>query len=334
MRHFFFPSADSSIYSQYPSLSSGLDEILEVGKTENGVYSARSLIQFDVSQFSSFPISASYELKLTLAKGDRLKKNQLVWAFPVSESWDEGQGYFYQNVYQEPDGTTWISRTSGSSWSVTGSTFLASAVSGTISNSGDLSLDITLFVRDWISGSYPNNGLVLKFNDDDEQDTRNRGRLYFFSKDTHTIFSPILVAKWMDQTVSPGPEATLAPESNIAVTPFNLRPKYKQNETVRVDLSVREQYPQRTWTNYFNANSGSLMYLPTSSFFSIIDAQSNTSIIPFDDYSRINVDASGSFIKFKTQCMFPNRYYKVIFKTINDNYEQIFDNNYIFSISQ
>ena len=118
MRRFFFPTQDVSIYQALPNRQAGLDEILEIGK--NGFDASisgavRSLVQFDMNAVSAslgnaIALTSAFEVKLFLAHADRLKLNQEVLMYPVSSSWVEGSGYFYQEAIQSSDGATWLSR--------------------------------------------------------------------------------------------------------------------------------------------------------------------------------------------------------------------------------
>ncbi len=350
MRRFYNPIKDASIYSEFPQKNSGLDEILEVGKSLDGLNSIRSLIQFDINAISAsiqsgiIPPSASFDLKLYLARADDLQYGQTIELHPVSQSWVEGTGYFYQNSnvpftssrnptggYFENDGVTWKNRFSASIWNNSGSDFVTLSSSVTLAQPvTDVLVDVTSIIGSMISGTYVG-GLVLKFPDADELNNRIIGDTRFFSRNTHTIYAPILVAKWNDQVYVTGSISASDIPSELSVLPRNLRPHYIINESVRVDLSVRDQYPIKTFDTTFSAFAGN-QRLPSSSYFSIIDQQSNTTIIPFDDYSRVNSDGSGSYVNFRIEGVSPGRYYKLIIKVVDGGYEQIFDNAHIFTV--
>ncbi len=341
MRRFFFPLQDASIYQQQPNTQAGLDEILDVGKSQFGQYIIRSLLQFDLSSVSSsitsvvsssIPFSASFDLKLFLANAELLKLSQSVYLYPLSSSWEEGQGYLYQEPYTETDGTTWLQRSTGSLWVNTGSDFVLSPASFQNSEKpiGDLTFDVTAFIQSWLSGTLPNNGFLIKFPDADEQDITNAGKMSFFSGDTHTVFLPTLIAKWNDSTYSTG-SLTAAPTTGLSVYPANLRRTYKQSEIVRIDVVARPQYPLKTFTNQFTLYD--TQYLPSSSYYSVVDAQSKETVIPFDSCSIISVDTNSNFFNMAIERMFPGRYYKLMFKVITDGYEYIFDEDYVFTVA-
>ena len=351
MRLIFFPTQDSSIYEEFDWRNAGHDEILEVGKAESGQFNIRSLIQFDIISLSSsisdgtIPNNALFDLKLFVARTDDLQIGQNINIHEVSRSWVEGSGYFYQNTnipytssrspdggFFEDDGVTWKNRQSASLWSTTGSEFYTGSVlSGTIADPVvDMIFDISQFIRDMVSGTISNNGFVLKFPSSDELNLTVNGNIKFFSRQTHTIYLPQLIAKWDDQQYITGSISGSSP-SDTSIVPRNVQPKYKLSEIVRVDLSVRNKYPLKTFDTVFTAWTGN-QRLPSSSYFSIIDVQSNTTIIPFDQYSKISSDGSGSYFNFRVDGMYPGRFYKMMFKIIDQDYTKIYDSNNIFSV--
>jgi hypothetical protein len=330
MRYLFFPVKDASVYEAAPETNTGLDEILEVGKTDDGRKIVRSLLQFDLAN-SVVPLSASYDLVMYLANADRLKDAQGVVVCPLSQSWEEGTGYYYQTNKTSDDGATWTQNISGSSWasgSAGGSTINLFASNSIDIANGLVSVDVTALVVAWLSGS-ANNGLMVRFPTAAEADDTNQGNVKFFSNETHTIFKPMLVARWNDQFYVTGSQPW--PTSSLTVIPSTLAPVYRSNEVVRVDLAVREKYPVKTFVTSSLLYSGD-HYLPSSSYFSIVDEQSGTTLIPFGDDSRIHTSANTSYFTFRVQNMYPRRYYRVLIKVDHDGYSEVFDNNSIFTV--
>lgn len=331
MRVIFFPVQDASIYSEFEDKNTGLDEILEVGKTNHGVYSARSLIQFDLSG-SSLPINAEFDLVLRIANAEQLKTNQRIEICQLSQSWEEGTGYFHQTILQTEDGVTWTQRNSGSFWdsgSQGGSTtglFTTSSFSKPIS---DITVNVTEIVRSWISESVSNTGFLIRFPTTDEADGTVTGNVKFFSRDTHTIYQPTLVAKWDDQTYVTG--SSPWPSSGLTVIPSTLKPSYFQNEVVRVNLAVRELYPLKTFATTASIYSGN-NYLPSSSYFSIVDEQAGVAVIPFSNETKVHTNGNQSYVSFRVQNMYPQRFYRMLIKVIHDGLEEVFDSNAIFTI--
>ena len=110
-----FPNKDASIYSRYPSLNAGRDEILEIsvknntsiaGTSDNVGSTAlddirRTLISFsdtDISTIKSFNSSSfSANLRLFLASAENLSQDYSVECYPVTQSWVMGTGKFNDN---------------------------------------------------------------------------------------------------------------------------------------------------------------------------------------------------------------------------------------------
>ncbi len=338
MRRFYFPIKDTTIYEEFPSREAGLDEILEFGKTLQGTKACRALVDFNISDISSSIMNgiispnSVFDLEFIIANSSNLLTDQIIYVYPLSQSWREGQGYFYQNILEESQGSTWRYRYSGSLWAISGSsytsgTFSSGSVDTTISK---ITFNITDLVVNWISGAFSNNGTVIKFSNADEADNTNQGNIKVFSRNTHTVFSPSLIVKWDDSVRNTG-SFTSASDYGLIAYPSNLRPSYKLNEMVRVDVTARVQYPTKTFSSTFAEWSNS--YLPSSSYYSIIDVQSNETIIPFDEYSKLSIDSNGNYFKFKIEKMYPRRFYKILLKIDTaSGYNYIFDNNYYFKV--
>ena len=109
MRNILTASKDTTIYKVYPTNNAGLDEILEIGKLVNTdevepsfvSASARSLLYFSLPTTASVSADANYYLNLRLANATDISRGQTVLVYAVSRSWDEGSGYFYQNIHVE-----------------------------------------------------------------------------------------------------------------------------------------------------------------------------------------------------------------------------------------
>lgn len=345
MRQFFVPTQDSTILSNQPNQNTGVDEILSVGKSSPQTGSIRSLIQFDINTITNLinngniPIAVSFDLQLYIANASLLNIHQEVDVFMISTSWDEGVGYIYQNVTQTLNGATWISNRTGSVWSNQGGDYISSSIAtssiSTYPGPMDITFDVTFEVLQWISGSVPNNGFILKFPDSDENDFSNQGSVQIFSKDTHTIYRPLLIAKWDDSQFVTGSVcnglAGPAPTDNLIAIPFGLHDKYRVGETAKVNIVAREQYPLKQFDTVYTAWQGN-SYLPTSSYFSIVDEQANLTIVPFDEYSKISTGPSGSYFFFRVENMYPRRYYKVLIRVDNGGAVQVFDNSNIFTV--
>src|ERR1017187_10428211 len=96
-----FPKQDNTIYTEYPTLNSGIDAILDLSKSQssnNPSYSATSrfLMEFDQDEIQEYitdligSSSISASLGLYLADASSIPVNYSVEVFALSESWDQG----------------------------------------------------------------------------------------------------------------------------------------------------------------------------------------------------------------------------------------------------
>lgn len=343
MKKFIIPSKDTTIYQAFKTNNAGLDEILEIGKVVDLTLvdptynsgSARALLYFDLPTTASVSTGSNYFLNLRLANATDVKRNQIIQVYSISQSWDEGSGYFYQNVQNSNDGATWNQATTSVSWSNAGGSFITSSTSASITLSTyplqDLRIDVTDILRPIVSQSRQNTfyGLLLKFPNADEIDNDNQGNIKVFSAQTHTIHQPTLEIAWDNQVFNTSSLSKI-PSLNVKITPNNLKESYTKGDVVKVTLNVRDEYPTKAFDSTLRYKSK--YYLPSSSYFSIVDVQSNTTIIDFDNYSKINCDTSGSYFVLDTSPLYTGRFYTVKLKVESDEYSKVINTDTLFKI--
>jgi len=194
----------------------------------------RALVKFDISAISSSVASGdipnpSFKLKLDVAREQNLPIPYTIYALPISQSWEMGRGYFFDGG--DIDGTSWTYKNykSGSRWyPITssrtniidfithpeqatesfargGGTWYSQYISSQSFNyqTSDISMDVSSIVNGWISGSIPNEGIIL-LSSDEFQSTGSEMQLFFFSKDTNTIYIPRLDVGWSDSSYITG----------------------------------------------------------------------------------------------------------------------------------
>ncbi len=341
------PTKDASIYKGAITSNTGLDPILEVGKFLSGSDNfniARSLIQFDFSSLVSQSIETAH-LILRVDQVDEIPLDYTIYAYPISGSWKMGTGRidYDKNSY----GVTWKYRDANSltAWGsgvITGSSFSTfddglggvwfvapeSSQSFNYQN-GDTELDVIDMVKGWVSGSIPNNGLILKHSNAADVDNTDYGKLQFFSKETHTIYSPKLRFGINDFTYSTGSLMNLNSADQLAVVP-KLKTNYKVNTKNRIEIVGRELYP----TNIYNkAHQYKQRALPKTSYYEIRDYLTDTIIIPFSDYSRISCNTTSiNYIDLDFTDWETNRDYIINFKIERNGATEYFNDNYKFRI--
>jgi len=361
MHHFYYPTGDTTIYRQQSTQNAGLDEIIEI---EKSYYAgtlrevARGLMRFDLSSVSSSIVGgditndARFYLNMTIAEAHQIPLEYTLYAYPVSQSWQNGIGTKYDGV--TTTGASWLYRDSADTatlW-VSGSTLLTGSLAvgttGSVDGSGggtwytssaasqsfvyesaNVRMDVTDIVRSWLSGSIPNEGFIIKHTESVETDDQDYGSLQFFSSDTSTIYPPKLEVAWDDSTISVGSLTELTSEDRIVYIK-NMRDSYKKASKVRFRYFSRSRYPTKLFTtgSQYDTNN----YLPTSSYYSIQDARTEDVIVPFSDYTQLSVDSDGSYFDQWLSGLQPERFYRVVLKVERNGLEEYYDDGSVFKL--
>jgi hypothetical protein len=315
MRTYLRIDKDATIYERFPTKNTGLDEILEIGKVIDTVdtpvmyasASAYALVSFDIAATNEFPTSSQYYLRLFLANAKDVNRYQTLEVYPISSSWIEGSGYFYQEPTNVSDGIIWDD--------VTYYTTPSSSTQIAEYPIKDIRINITNIVTAAQLTSSAWNGLVIKYPSADETSSLNRGNIKVFSSNTHTIYNPLVEVVYLSQQFITGSLKPI-PGSNISITPKNLKQSYTRGEIDKVYLVVRDPYPNKRFDaaqRYRN-----VYYLPQTTYYRLVDQASGVKIHDFDQYSAINCDASGSYILLDTTGLDVNRFYNLELKIIDN----------------
>ena len=311
--------------------------------------------------------SYSASLELFSAKHENLASNHIIEVYPISESWDEGTGR-YSNYPTSSDGCSWLYKDNSTRKNIWITESFASNTTGSINSdiipkgggtwyndnslkssqsfnqveSIDLNINVTnittKFSASILGGQLPlngipNNGFIIKNDDIGETAvSSSRGTLSFFSADTHTIYPPKLTFKW-DDSVHPYNFTSEGVKFNgeLNVSLYRNKKEYNQNDEALIRLHVRDKYPTRQFTS--SSNYLQPGYFTTSSYYSIRDAHTEEEIIPFDDnFTKLSADDEGMYFKLYMNGLQPERYYRILFKHINNDGTEIFDDNYHFKV--
>jgi hypothetical protein len=364
-----FPTKDATIYSLYPSRNTGLDEIIE---SSTSVIDASPLPQTSrfLVQFSDTEINDVVTNKISgsnwkayfrgfLAELEGLNLDTQLEFYPVFGSWNMGTGkYNYSPEIQNGVSWGWKSYSGSNAWITAGfPANVTASYSGTLgggnwyytssnttvlpifstqsfayTETGDINTDITNMVKAWYSGSIVNNGLIAKqavefINDENYQIT-----MKFFSRDTHTIYPPQLEFRWRDYIWNTGSSTNTILNTSNATIALDENPGVFYPESInRFRVNSRPTYPARSFqtSSFYTQN----YYLPTSSYFSIKDLDTNEVVIDFDDqYTQLSADSQGNYFTLYMNGLEPERYYKILIKTVIDGSILIFDDNYYFKV--
>lgn len=357
MIYFLTASKDSSIYSISPRKNVGLDQILEVynihggsGWLNAGTGVARSLIQFDLTSISQLVSSSQItigdaRLVLRETNNSNVPVEQYKLLFnPISGSWSNGNGYFYETI--DSIGVAWNFRSieTGTHWN---SGSYSVNVTGSYSNgnggvwwnnytasqaysyeSSDIDVSIKDIFSAWLSGSIENNGLLMRLDPQIEfSDTNINIKLY--SRETNTIYQPKLYVEWDDSSFVTGSLLPLDLDT-IKLSVTNIQSTYKVNNIYKFKVVGTELYNLKTFTPTLQT---SIKYLPRDTFYQIRDLLSDVIIIPYSNYTRVSCDSTGNFFKLNLNNWEPRKY-KIEFKIKNgdETYHYTPTNN-IFEIT-
>ena len=361
MIHTEFALKDTSVYRDIKNLNSGLDEVLELRKslykinvgnisetvtTSISASLSRILIKFDLTDVSSSIMvgkitNPKYYLKLYTSNAKKIQTDYVIEARPISQSWGMGSGKKVSNPIIE-DGASWNYRISGSLWSgsiaipIGGGTWHTQSKyisSQTFSyETSDLDMDVSNIVNSWMTGGLANEGFILSFSSSLETNTTEYGSLNFFSRDTNTIYTPMLQTKWDDSTYSTGSLAA-ADLTSMTVSLSGLKERYKNDEIAKISLFARDKFPAKAYVTSSRYLTGK--YLPTSSYYAIKDAHTEEILIPFDSGStKLSSNSTGSYFNFDMRGLQPERYYKFVLKIENTNNTTIIDDKFFFKVER
>tara|TARA_B100000035_G_C21029438_1_gene567631 strand:+ start:276 stop:1406 length:1131 start_codon:yes stop_codon:yes gene_type:complete len=374
MHYFVFPEIDSTIYQATGSANTGLDEILEVVKnmsTSGGnVKVSRILIKFDLEDIersiNNGTISSDRKFYLNMydAGSENLNTSQSLWAYPISQSWVEGQGKHADNPATN-DGCSWNFRDSGvlkTPWSGSATEHQGGAWHEEVYasqsfqyGSDDMRMDVTPIMNKWLDGTYPNHGFIVKRSgsfenidtNTDEGSSERFGNFKFFSRQTNTIYPPKLEVEWYDTKWSTGSLNALDSDEldDLQVYLKNLRPEYKESSKIKFRLCGRGRYPTKSYSNT-SSEYLTQKYLPSGSvesiggdgaYYSVLDNQTDDVIIPFGTGSLVSCDSKGNYFNLWMNGLQAERYYKFQFRVVSgsntvDETIQHFDDDFVFKV--
>lgn len=367
MIYTLYANRDATIYEKTESLNTGIDSVLELShecpKSGSSIYNSRILMEFDFKNLKEFldsgkiPYTSKYYLELKTVNVKEIPQEYTIYAHPVSESWTNGTGT-KANRPSTTDGVSWKYRSSkniGVQWNVTQSIdpnvtgkYNTKYGGGTWWNSGsleasqsfsyetsDVYMDVTNIVNAWVSGSgnIPNEGFIIKFDNEVEELFQNSSILQFFSTDSNTIYVPKLHVVWDDsQFITGSLNQVNLDNMNLNV---KLKKYYSINEKAKIRIYANTRYPLKTYTtqSYYTVN----YYLPSESYYEIRDAHTDEVYIPFtNDGTKISCDGTSSYFNIWMNSFQPERFYRVVVKVESENGDniQIFDNNHYFKVTR
>ena len=197
-----FPAKDTSLYSMYPTMNTGIDPILQISNlnfaVDNSPSVARSILQFDDSEIANVLENKvgsktwDAQLRCFIATAQGVVEDSTLELFPVYNGWNQGTGTYLDEPITT-DGAAWNSPLfgGGDAWDIGGASLgYTSSYNPTYAPQGggswylsssdgvtqypvtqsfdprsekDLSVYVKSMVEDWYSGSLLNNGIIIKW---------------------------------------------------------------------------------------------------------------------------------------------------------------------------
>lgn len=196
----------------------------------------------------------------------------------------------------------------------------------------NLNVEVTDYVNDFLQGHRENYGFIILKSKDNEESVRKFGSAKFFSSDTHTIYVPTLEVRWDNTSFNTG---SLSPQTNsdLIVYVKDFQSEYKENSKAKIRVYGRERFPAKTFAN--SSPTKSVKYLPTTAYYSVVDAETNKTFIPFDDtYTKLSCDSTSNYFNFWFNGLQPERYYKFVFKVVDptNGTTKYYDDNFFFKV--
>ena len=358
-----FPEKSATIYSFYPTLNTGNDEILELSTFEsinstNEV--SRILIKFPSSEINSIIAnkvsSSAFDtyLKLSLANASNVPLDYTILTHPVSAEWNRGTGRL-GNVPITTNGVSWGFRSELdiNAWQITGYTSGTTGSYSSTGNSGganwwtssnyqytqsftadgtkDIEIKTTNIVSAWYSSSISNQGFILKHSSSLEFTSESKFELKYFSDNTHTVYPPCLEIRWNDTSYSTG-SLSVVTSSYFVATLNNNKAEYQQDSVQKFRITIRDLYPSTTFRTILNFSNQKA--LPSTSYWAIKDLDTEEMVVDYDTVgTKIGCDSNSNYFTVYMNGLEPERYYKILIKSVLEDGETIvIDKDYIFKV--
>ena len=328
-----FPTQDTTIYNTTSSMNTGIDEILELQKVISGSTGAlkisRALLQFDLSDISSSLSTQGittasdsgnlrYFLKMYVAEEKDVANDYALTIEPLFESWVGGLGRS-THLPNTEEGCSWTYRdgvTAGTAWGVAGGVpYNPGSIqyaSQSFSNvQADIEVDITGMVHKWNSGSHTNNGVIVRRSGSQESNSTDYGTVKYFSRETNTIYSPRIEARYnttTDTTRDVTGMLTASADDLLTITAL-VQTEYRRDTETRIELDVHPKFPTRS--QGLQSSGTSRYSLPTGSTYAIVDTVTNEKIIPHTATGSLVACNKKHFIDVDMNSLFPERHYNI-----------------------
>ena len=300
-----FPEKDATMYSLFPAMNTGLDEILDVGNlnllTDTNPQVSRHLVKFNQgeidSAFSTLIGNSDWDanLRLFIATAQSIDTDYVLEVYPTSGSWVMGTGKYLDSPIST-NGTSWRWRTfvNNAAWPISGlPAYVTASYSGSNIGGGN-----------WFTGS--SHTLPI---------TSSQTFTYRSEKDLNAPVKGI-VAAWYSSSNAIGSETNIANEGFLVkwedTIEFNPNPPI-QPVLQYYSVDTHTIYPptlELKWNDFtFDTGSSTQTILTDSqAYISIMD---NEGFFYSSSIQKFRVDSRPQYpaIIFQTASIYTTNYY-------------------------
>jgi len=366
-----FPTADATIYSGYPTMNTGLDEILDASSNYKvtqlqieGSYpqASRFLIKFDQTQiqtvFSNLIGARSWQgnLKCFVANVTGINNTTTLNVNALAEDWAMGTGKFLDSP-ENSTGASWIFRSySGSNpWTTSSFTsgttgsynltlnpnsrgggvwYTGSQASQSFSyySNLDINTNITSIVTNWSSSAFSNYGVIVRQSSSQEFISSTlEQNVIKYFSRDTHTIYPPCLELKWDDSTYNTGSLSLL-TTTPAVVAINNNPGVFYPESVNTfRVNAGLLNPRRVW------QTGSLYTinyaLPQASYYAIKDLDTDEYVVDFDTtYTKLSCDSTGNFFTLYMNGLEPERYYKILIQSTIGASTIVFDSEYYFKV--
>jgi len=339
-----FPEKDAFITTEFSTANTGIDEILELGafpSISGQGQSSRILLNFtdtEIQKVFEAVGDKTYQtfIRLFLADTYEIPTTYTVTAAPIylpeEQQWEQGTGK-YGDVPVNTSGVSWEyinSLSAGVRWPTNlpqgvtssydtaqgGGTWYKDEFEGsqlhTINSNHDLKIDVTPSISAILDGTISNKGYIIKLENSLDFNTGTPLRFKYFSKDTNTIYPPVLEIHWDDSEYDSTLSELTTDLATIKV--INGKQTYKVGTKQRLNIAAKPKYPQRQFStgSIYSTN----FKLPEDSYWGLKDEYTEEMVIDFNPLgTKLSADNVNSYFTLYTEGLQPERYYKILIKT-------------------
>ena len=312
--------------------------------------------------------SPEYRLRLIACSQTNIPFNYKLFAFPISQSWDGGNGRLYFDeestsgvswLYRDYiDGEKWFDYDLESSWRSVdyfnnsgyatesfihggGTWYSDSEYKCTQSfdrtSQGDININVTPIVNSWNNKTIPNEGIILMLSNEVIESNKTlyaNTNLQFYSRETNTIYSPALQVSWDDSVFNTGSLSPVDANTDILVNMPNIKETYKSGEVIKFIVFSRKKYQLKQFNKaYQQPNMVTPQYLPEETYYMLKDAESEMVIYDYSKFTKVSCDEDGNYFIFDMTGLPQERYYRFYIKSkFNNGTVRVFDTEKIFKV--